>query len=131
MEILRVNSYDITLRDLAELEHYENLEEAHLHWSRGPSAEKVLVMLKRFTNWRRLTLKKKNISFGIQRPLGFHNETETNDISVRKADLGWQVIKWSPQPKVRVGAKTICDQQCIRPRVLRPRRSPREGGPVT
>ena len=96
MEILRVNSYDITLRDLAELEHYENLEEAHLHWSRGPSAEKVLVMLKRFTNWRRLTLKKKNISFGIQRPLGFHNETETIDISVRKADLGWQVIKWSP-----------------------------------
>jgi len=30
-----------------------------------------------------------------------------------------------------VGAKTICQQQRHRPRVLRPRRSPREGGRVT
>jgi hypothetical protein len=65
VEILRVSSYEISLRDLADLEHYENLKEVHLHWSQGPSLVKALSKLERCTNWRRLTLTKKNISLSL------------------------------------------------------------------
>jgi hypothetical protein len=58
VEILRVHSFGISLQDLAELEHYENLKEAHLRWSDGPSVKEALPILKRCTNLRRLTLKK-------------------------------------------------------------------------
>ena len=54
MEILRVSAI-ITLPDLAELEHYENLKEAHLRWLDDPVKE-ALLMLKRCSNLRRLTL---------------------------------------------------------------------------
>jgi hypothetical protein len=50
-----VSSGEISLGDLAELEHYENLKEAHLRWLRYP-VDEVLPMLKRCTNLRRLTL---------------------------------------------------------------------------
>jgi hypothetical protein len=56
VEILRVESFTITLPDLAELEHYKNLKEAHLRWSQGSSVRVVLPMLKGCTNLRRLTL---------------------------------------------------------------------------
>ncbi len=58
MEILRLSSSDITLPALAELEHYENLKEAHLHWLYGPSVKEALAMLQRSANLRRLTLAK-------------------------------------------------------------------------
>jgi hypothetical protein len=54
VEILRVSA-TITLQDLAELEHYENLKEAHLRWLDDPVTE-VLPILKRCTELRRLTL---------------------------------------------------------------------------
>jgi hypothetical protein len=54
VEILRVSAI-ITLRDLAHLEHYENLKEAHLRWLDDPVKE-ALLMLKRCSNLRRLTL---------------------------------------------------------------------------
>ena len=57
MEILRVPS-PVTLRDLAELERYENLKEVHLRWLDDHSVKRVLPMLKRCTNLRRLTLMK-------------------------------------------------------------------------
>ena len=63
MEILRLNSFEINLQDLAALEHYENLKEAHLCWVKGPE-EKALQILKKCTNLRRLTLAKwKKLSF--------------------------------------------------------------------
>jgi hypothetical protein len=49
---------NISLEDLAELEHYENLKEVHLYWTWGPSVEEALPMLKRCANLRRLTLGK-------------------------------------------------------------------------
>jgi hypothetical protein len=52
-----VDSFDINVRDLAELEHYENLKEAHLCWVKDPEEEAPLI-LKRCTNLRRLTLAK-------------------------------------------------------------------------
>jgi hypothetical protein len=58
VDILRVNVSEATLQDLAELEHYENLKEAHLRWSRGPSGKEALPILKRCTNLRRLILGK-------------------------------------------------------------------------
>jgi hypothetical protein len=75
-----VNSSVITFQNLAELEHYEHLEEAHLSWSQGPSLEKALSVLKRYTNWRQLTLTNKNISLICQRASLFHNEIETSRI---------------------------------------------------
>ena len=57
MEILRVPS-PVTLRDLAELERYENLKEVDLRWLDDHSVKRVLPMLKRCTNLRRLTLMK-------------------------------------------------------------------------
>ncbi len=56
MEILRLDSCYITLRDLAELEHYENLKEAHLRWYGDFSVKEALPMLKRCANLHRLTL---------------------------------------------------------------------------
>jgi hypothetical protein len=44
-----------TLRDLAHLEHYENLKEVHLRWLDDPVKE-ALPMLRRCTNLRRITL---------------------------------------------------------------------------
>ena len=58
MEILGVDSSVLTLRDLAELERYENLKEVHLRWLDDHSVKRVLPMLKRCTNLRRLTLMK-------------------------------------------------------------------------
>ena len=55
MEVLRVSA-TITLRDLAELEHYKNLKEVHLCSLACPHVEDFLPMLKRCTNLRRLTL---------------------------------------------------------------------------
>jgi hypothetical protein len=55
VEILRVSAI-ITLPDLAELEHYENLKEAHLRWLKYSSVKETLLMLKRCTHLRRLTL---------------------------------------------------------------------------
>ena len=52
-----MDSFDITERDLAELEHYENLKEAHLQWVKDP-AKQTLPLLQRCTNLRRLTLAK-------------------------------------------------------------------------
>ena len=56
VEILRVESFGITLRDFAELEHYKNLKEADLHWLDGPSVKVALTKLERCTNLRRLSL---------------------------------------------------------------------------
>jgi hypothetical protein len=56
VEILRVESFCITLRDLAEFEHYNNLKEADLHWLHGPSVKEALPILERCTNLRRLSL---------------------------------------------------------------------------
>jgi hypothetical protein len=59
-----VESYYITLQNLAELEHYENLKEAHLYWTQmhwSSSVNETLPIFKRCANLRRLTLK------GIQR----------------------------------------------------------------
>ena len=58
MEIIRASSFDRTLPDLAELEHSENLKEAHLRWSNGHSMKDALPLLQRCTNLRRLTLAK-------------------------------------------------------------------------
>ena len=52
-----MDSFDITERDLAELEHYENLKEAHLQWVKDPEKQ-TLPLLQRCTNLRRLTLAK-------------------------------------------------------------------------
>jgi hypothetical protein len=51
-----MDSRSITLPDLAELERYENLKEAHLRWLDGPLVKKTLQILKRCTNLHRLTL---------------------------------------------------------------------------
>jgi len=57
VEILRLDSLtSFTLRDLAELEHYGNLKEAHLRWFRGPSVTEFLPILERCINLRRITL---------------------------------------------------------------------------
>ena len=53
-----MNSFGVSLRVLAELEHYTNLKEVHLWWSVDTSVKEALSMLKRCTNLRRLTLKK-------------------------------------------------------------------------
>jgi hypothetical protein len=87
VEILRVGSYDITLQDLAELEHYENLKEVNLQWSQGPSLEKALSKLNRFANWHQLTLTKKDISFVIRRAVQIHNEIETIVIIVPRRNI--------------------------------------------
>ena len=52
-----MDSFYITERDLAELEHYENLKEAHLQWVKDPEKQ-TLPLLQRCTNLRRLTLAK-------------------------------------------------------------------------
>ena len=54
-----MDSSVLTLRDLAELERYENLKEVHLRWLDDHSVKRVLPMLKRCTNLRRLTLAKR------------------------------------------------------------------------
>jgi hypothetical protein len=41
---------------VADLGHNENITEVHLRWLVGPSVKKVLQMLKRCTNLRRLSL---------------------------------------------------------------------------
>ena len=56
MEILRVDSLNITQRDLAELEHYTNLKEVHLRWLDDSSVKEAFKVLKGCTNLRRLTL---------------------------------------------------------------------------
>ena len=58
VEILRVCAYKISLRDMAELEHYENISEAHLCWNLSPSVKEALPILDRCQNLRRLTLEK-------------------------------------------------------------------------
>ena len=59
-----MNSFGVSLRVLAELEHYTNLKEVHLRWSVDTSVKEALSMLKRCTNLRRLTLAKwKETSF--------------------------------------------------------------------
>jgi len=52
-----VNSCGTSLQDLADLEHYTNLKEAHLRWFYDPDKE-ALPLLKKCTNLRRLTLGK-------------------------------------------------------------------------
>ena len=56
MEILRVDSFGVSLPDSAELEHNTNLKEAHLCWLDLSSVTKALKWLKKCTNLRRLTL---------------------------------------------------------------------------
>jgi hypothetical protein len=56
LEVLRVDAV-YTPRDLAELEHFINLKEAHLYLMYNPVTE-VLPILKRCTNLRRLTLRR-------------------------------------------------------------------------
>ena len=51
-----MQSLVIKIQDLADLEHYGNLKEAHLRWLDGPSVKKALQILKRCTNLHRLTL---------------------------------------------------------------------------
>ena len=59
-----MDSFYITERDLAELEHYENLKEAHLRLLDDHSVKDALPLLQRCTNLRRLTLMKwKETSF--------------------------------------------------------------------
>ena len=53
-----MDSFYITERDLAELEHYENLKEAHLRLLDDHSVKDALPLLQRCTNLRRLTLAK-------------------------------------------------------------------------
>jgi hypothetical protein len=55
VEILRISA-TITLRDLADLEHFENLKEAHLRWLEVSSVKEALSMLEKCTNLRRITL---------------------------------------------------------------------------
>ena len=51
-----MKSYVITLPDLAELEHNENMNQFHLRWVDGPPLREILPILKRCTNLRRITL---------------------------------------------------------------------------
>ena len=53
-----MDSFVIKIQDLVELEHYTNLKEAHLRWLVDSSVKEALLMLKRYTNLRRLTLAK-------------------------------------------------------------------------
>ena len=43
---------------MAELEHYENISEAHLCWNLGHSVKEALPILERCQNLRRLTFEK-------------------------------------------------------------------------
>ena len=56
VEILRVESYGVSLPDLDEWEHYTNLKEAHLRRLEGSSMKEAFQVLKGCTNLRRLTL---------------------------------------------------------------------------
>jgi hypothetical protein len=58
VEIFRSESVCISVGDLAELEHYGNLKEAHLRWLEDISVKEALPILKRCTTLHRLTLKK-------------------------------------------------------------------------
>jgi hypothetical protein len=58
VEVLRVDSWKISLQDLADLEHYKNITQVHLIWVQGPSVTEALQMLKRCTNLSRLTLER-------------------------------------------------------------------------
>jgi hypothetical protein len=60
-----VHADHMNLRDLAELEYYENLKEAHLHWSYDISVKEALPILKRCVNLRRSTLKKRKPDIGL------------------------------------------------------------------
>jgi hypothetical protein len=51
-----VDSHGITLQDLAELEHYRNLKEAHLRRLHVQSETEALKVLKKCANLRRITL---------------------------------------------------------------------------
>jgi len=51
-----VDAVTFRLRNLAGLEHNENITEIHLRWAQGPSVQEFLPMLKRCTNLHRLTL---------------------------------------------------------------------------
>ena len=51
-----MDSRSFILRNVADLGHNENITEVHLRWLVGPSVKKVLQMLKRCTNLRRLSL---------------------------------------------------------------------------
>jgi hypothetical protein len=53
-----VDSWDITLPALTDLEYYENLKEVRLRWVEDFSVKQALAMLKRCTNLRRLTLER-------------------------------------------------------------------------
>ncbi len=79
-EIHRLNYLNITLQDLAELEHYTNLKEAHLRWLVDSSVKEALLMLKRYTNLRRLTL-------AIWKKLFFPSSEELCDFTMELKDL--------------------------------------------
>ena len=93
MEVLRVSA-TITLRDLAELEHYKNLKEVHLSSLACPHVENFLPMLKRCTNLRRLTLAhcKKTFSPVLAR--------ELCDFIMELKDLTFVQLKHSFYPAV-------------------------------
>jgi hypothetical protein len=56
VEILRVDSFNVSLPDLAEFEHYTNLKEAHLRWLEDYSMKEAFKGLKGCKKLRRLTL---------------------------------------------------------------------------
>ena len=55
VEILRVCAYKISLRDMADLEHYENISEADFCWNLGHSVKEALQILEMRPQLRRLT----------------------------------------------------------------------------
>jgi hypothetical protein len=69
VEVLRLSSHKINLRDLAKLKHYTNVKEAHIHWLEGPSVTEARSKLKTCTHLRRLTLTKKTISLTFRNDL--------------------------------------------------------------
>jgi hypothetical protein len=75
-----VESFDISLPDLAELEHYENLKEAHLRWLDDASMKEAFKVLKKCTNLRRLTVANWRNKF-------YPSSTELRDFIMELKDL--------------------------------------------
>jgi hypothetical protein len=91
--VLRLDA-SFTLPDLAELEHYENLKDAHLRLINDPLKD-VLLMLKRCTNFRRLTLETRtNLCY---RPV-FATLEELCDFIMELKDLTFLHIIWRDSP---------------------------------
>jgi hypothetical protein len=83
----------IILQDLADLEHYENLREAHLRWLKDTSVTEALSMFKTCTHLRRITLEGET-------KLPFPSSEELCDFIMKLKHLTClHIIFYRPQPK--------------------------------